>query len=179
MKKTIFFVLLITSVISYGQETKVKSDKNRTEIKLNLYSLSNQAIDFEFERTITSRSSFGLSFFTSLEEDNSIGYENHISAFYRYYLGKKYASGFFIEGFGMYNSVDYVSSVSAIPPLFEIKKGYDSVNDFALGLGVGYKWVSKKGIILQANLSIGRNIFNYDLGEKVVGKIGVSIGYGF
>lgn len=179
MKKTIFFLLLIASVISYGQETTVQSDKNRTEIKLNLYSLSNEAIDFEFERTINSRSSFGLSFFSSLKEDNSIGYEKHVSAFYRYYIGEKYASGFFVEGFGMYNSIDYVSSVSASPPLFEIKKGYNSVNDFALGLGVGYKWVSEKGIILQANLSIGRNLFNHDLGEEVVGKIGVSIGYGF
>ena len=50
--------------------------------------------------------------------------------------------------------------------------------DFLLGLGVGYKWVSKKGIILQANFSPGINLFN-NSPESISGRAGISIGKRF
>jgi hypothetical protein len=177
MKKLLTVLFLCFTMHSFAQEAP---KKNRTEIKFNLFSSIRDAVEFEFERTLNTHSSIGISFFSSFDENNIIGYEKSISIFYRYYLGKKYASGFFIEGFGMYNSADRFVASSFTPPS-TLTRGYNGLNDFALGLGAGYKWVSKKGLVLQANLGIGRNLFNADIGEQneTVGKIGVSIGYRF
>jgi len=79
----------------------------------------------------------------------------------------------------MYHSkYDYQYSTGSPLPTNEV---YKFGNDFALGLGIGYKWVSKKGLILQAHLGAGRNLFNgkKSYGELFPGKAGISIGYGF
>ncbi len=174
MKKAILILLLITSVISYGQEKETKNEKNRTEIKFNVFSLAINSIDFELERTLNDYSSVGMSFKQAFFE----GQTNSISAFYRYYLGKNYASGFFLEGFGMYHSKNDIFSRTfhfGTQDILELR------SDFALGLGIGYKWVSKKGIIIQANLGAGRNLFNgkKSYGELYPGKAGINIGYRF
>lgn len=171
MKKLLIILFLCFTVNSFAQE---KEEKNRTEIKFNLFSIARQSIDFEFERTLNNYSSVGMSF----RQSYSVGHSSDIAAFYRYYLGKKYASGFFIEGFGMYQSnkelVNKTFSFGSLNVL-ELK------SDFALGVGIGYKWVSKNGLILQANLGAGRNLINgkNSYGELHPGKAGLSIGYRF
>lgn len=171
MKKLLIILFACASMTSFAQE---KEQKNRTEIKFNLFSIARESIDFEFERTLNSYSSVGMSF----RQSYSVGQNSDIAAFYRYYLGKDYASGFFIEGFGMYHSkkslVNKTFSVGTLNVL-------ELQNDFAIGVGIGYKWVSKKGLILQANLGAGRNIFNgkKSYGELYPGKAGISIGYRF
>ena len=54
----------------------------------------------------------------------------------------------------------------------------DIANNLLIGLGLGYKWVSKKGVVVQANFGPGINLFddNYD---STSGKAGISIGYRF
>lgn len=156
---------------SFAQE---KEEKNRTEIKFNAFSYAIGAIDFEFERTLNKRSSFGMSFRLAYSE----GQYSEIAGFYRRYLGKNYASGFFIEGFGMYHSkTDIFNRTFHFGTLdvLEIK------SDFAIGVGIGYKWVSKNGLILQAHLGAGRNLINgkNSYGELHPGKAGISIGYRF
>ncbi len=171
MKKLFIILFVSSSMISFAQE---KEQKNRTEIKFNLFSIARKSIDFEFERTLNSYSSVGMSF----RQSYSIGQNSEIAAFYRYYLGKDYASGFFIEGFGMYHSQKSIVNRTFNFGTLDV---LELQNDFALGVGIGYKWVSKNGLILQANLGAGRNIFNgkRSYGELHPGKAGISIGYRF
>lgn len=176
MKRILTIIALFISVISYGQIDNSNPTKNRTEVKFNVFSLSLGAIDFEFERTLNSHSSLGMSFKQAFDT----GQNSEVAAFYRYYFGKKYASGFFIEGFGMYHSkYEYLFSTGSSPST--LNDVYRFGNDFALGLGIGYKLVSKKGLILQAHLGAGRNLFNgkNSYGELFPGKAGISIGYRF
>jgi hypothetical protein len=166
--KKMLFILLLAGVTCYGQTENsfLQPNKNRTEVKVNGFSFAYGIIDFEIERTLNENSSFGVSFFSRFADPDPtyFDYDNGISGFYRYYLSKKYASGLFLEGFGMYHST----------------RGFQNkqLNNFLIGLGIGYKHVFKNGIILQAHFGIGRNLF--DSGQdKINGKMGISIGYRF
>ena len=180
MKKTLF-ILLIVGTTCYGQSKEQPiNDQNRTEVKLNVFSGVLSALDIEIERTLSQRSSIGLSFFTNFknpEDSNEFNNQHSVSAFYRYYMGKKYAQGFFVEGFGMYNTSHYLNPM--IAGNINFRRRYQVVNDFGLGAGIGYKWVSKKGLILQSNFGLGTNLFNSESGESVIGRAGISIGYRF
>ena len=130
-------------------------------------------LEVEFERTLNSKSSFGLSAFTTFDDSGktlSYEYGSGITGFYKYYLGKKYASGLFFEGFGMFHNTRY-------PVINQVNVTKVNSN-LLVGLGLGYKHVLKNGLIIQANYSPGINIFNNKFGSKS-GRAGISLGFRF
>ena len=165
--KKLFFILLLLGNLCYGQLEEISLSKNRTEIKLNALSVSLGTVDVEFERTLNENSSIGVSLFSKFEEDGTytfVDYDGGISGFYRYFFSKKYARGFFLEGFSTFHNTRIKQD--------EIK------NNLLIGLGIGYKHVFKNNIILQAHFGMGRNMF--DTGQETInGKAGISIGYRF
>ncbi len=168
--KKILFILLIAGVTCYGQSNELplnqKFDQNKTEIKLNLFSIASVAIDLEIERTINENSSVGIGFLSTFSDGygfSAFAYDTAFTGFYRRYFGKKYAQGFFLEGFGRYH-ID--------------KRGLNIENNLLLGVGTGYKHVFKNGIILQADFGVGRNVFRGG-GDKFLGKGGFSLGFRF
>lgn len=53
-----------------------------------------------------------------------------------------------------------------------------NVLDFALGLGLGGKWVTKRGFLFEINSGLGRNLFNSSGTEhQMVFRGGISLGY--
>ena len=58
-------------------------------------------------------------------------------------FGKKYAAGFFVEGFGLLSSVKETFLNFGDDVFFN----EDNVTNFALGIGVGGKWVTKRGFL--------------------------------
>jgi len=174
IKKTILTLGLLFTLVSYGQE---KSQENFNEIKLNgLYAVAG-AFEVTYERTLNEESAFGVSFLIPYEsEESSLNY--YLSPYYRFYFGKKYAAGFFVEGFGLLSSEETFNSLISQGSSFISQT--ESALDFALGIGVGGKWVSKKGFIGELNIGIGRNLFNSDqTGTELVGKLGITLGYRF
>ena len=185
MKKTLLvFTLLLTSFYGFSQEEEIKSFDNYekpNEVKINALMLLIGAFEGIYERNLNEESSVGISLFIPYDKDNfgdNINY--YISPYYRIFFGKKYAAGFFVEGFGMLNSThqSYASFDNFIDSTFvEIEE--DKL-DFALGLGIGGKWVTKRGYTFEINSGFGRNLFNsinddYDF----VGKFGFNLGYRF
>lgn len=173
--KKIAIILLFVSSISFGQNSDDIRGKNRYEIKVNGLSVIFKAIDLEFERTINAESSFGVSTFLSFDDD--VDKLKYISPYYRVFFGEKHASGFFIEGFGMLNSQE--EARFTIVGGGNITQIRENVTDFALGIGLGGKWITKKGFIGQVNLGVGRNLFNTDKGDEFVAKLGITLGFGF
>jgi hypothetical protein len=54
------------------------------------------------------------------------------------------------------------------------------VIDMSLGLGLGWKWVTKSGIILEINAGYGKLLFNADKTDHdIVAKFGFQLGYRF
>ena len=120
----------------------------------------------------------GISVNLPFDKDNwDINYA--VTGYYRYYFGKKPAAGFFGEAFGMLNNVDdYV--------YFDEPNNYtwkqETLTDFALGIGLGGKWIAKNGLLLEINAGVGRNLFNNQYDDRdyeLIGRAGITVGYRF
>ncbi|MDT0557950.1 DUF3575 domain-containing protein [Ichthyenterobacterium sp. W332] len=177
MKKYTLFVISCLFIFQSFSQDKLEDDltkRNFNEVKLNALLLVAGSFEVGYERTINEESSFGLSVLVPFDSEIKANIEYYISPYYRFYFGKKYAAGFFLEGFGMLNSTNRNNDL----PLFTTPQS-EFVTDFALGIGVGGKWLTRKGWTGELNLGIGRNLFNSDKGDEIVAKIGITLGYRF
>ena len=175
MKK--LFVLLCLSIFTFGySQDKEKVDFPKNEIKGNALFLVLGAVEVTYER-LNENSGLGVSLFFVSEEDFDASFS--LTPFYRAYFGKKPAAGFFVEGFSMINTgknesdtyYDYNTDTS-----YNVEG--EKYTDFALGFGLGSKWVHKRGFVFEINAGIGRNLFS-DNSPEVVGRGGITLGYRF
>lgn len=179
MKKNFLLVFILFAFCSVHaqNETAANPYQKNNEIKLNLISSLSGAFEVGFERHLNKNSSLGISAFFVYDDTKDKDTNYYISPYYRYYFGKKYASGFFLEGFGMFTSIDGKKIYSADQLTFTENK---DVYDAALGAGLGYKLVTKKGFVFEANTAYGRLVFNADKTDhNQILKLGLSIGYRF
>ncbi len=186
MKKSICFLSIILSVYSLSAQdssTPINgSIEDKNEIKLNALSLVLGAFDVTYERILNEESALGMNVFIPFDDDISTDINFYVSPYYRLYFGKKSASGFFVEGFGLLSSVnvseDFISIGQFDDPI--ITTAEDSGVEFAIGVGLGGKWLTKSGFIAELNLGVGRNFVRLsDSDNTIVGKVGVSLGYRF
>lgn len=181
MKKILLicFGLLIASK-SYAQEPENASENNNSsEVKLNALYLVLGAFEGTYEYLLNEESGIGVSVFLPFDDEINENINYYISPYYRFYFGNKFASGFFLEGFGMLNSVNF--NTYEYDGQDFIVQEQDRNTDFALGIGLGGKWITKRGLLGEINFGIGRNLFNdYEYDEdKIVGKFGITVGYRF
>jgi hypothetical protein len=181
MKKS-YLVLLAIGLFSMSMFSQENAENKNTlenfnEIKINGLFLVLGAFDVTYERTINEESAFGINVFLPFDDEISDDINYYISPYYRFYFGNKYAAGFFVEGFGMLNSTnDYRFSDNGSDPFLQ----KENTTDFALGIGLGGKWITNSGFIGELNLGLGRNLFNNDRYDyEIIGKVGVSLGYRF
>lgn len=180
MKKNFLLAMILFAFYSVNaQNTKTNEDpsERKNEIKLNLIAPLSGAVEAGFERYLNKNSSLGISAFMVYDNTKEDDLNYFISPYYRYYFGKKYASGFFAEGFGMFTSIDGKKIYAADNIAFTEGK---NVYDLALGAGLGWKLVTKKGFVFEANAAYGRLVFNADKTDhNQVIKLGLSMGYRF
>jgi hypothetical protein len=175
MKNYFLTTLILFSIFSIqAQDNNDDTQQNFNEVKFNGLYLVLGAIDVTYERTLSEESGVGISLFLPFDEDINADINYYISPYYRFYFGKKYAVGFFLEGFSLLSSTKEYS-VSFDDAIFT----EDNVTDFALGIGFGGKWVTNKGFIGELNLGVGRNLFNNDTVDDFVGKLAITLGYRF
>ncbi|GAA3596007.1 DUF3575 domain-containing protein [Flavivirga amylovorans] len=188
MKKVLCLLLLLVSYFSFSQEEEnIKSH----EIKLNAFNaIIFKSIDFSYEYLIDSESSIGVSVFFNLhdsddrsfDDDNGPIYNEEfaLTPFYRHYFSNKYAWGFFLEAFGMYNvQKDFDGYYDGSIGQDVFRDG--TSNNVALGISLGGKFVSKKGFAFEFLGGLGRNLSqsNDDIGTELVPRIAASLGYRF
>jgi hypothetical protein len=179
MKKSLLLLCLSLLTLGYSQENE-SAIFPKNELKLNVAFLIAGAFDVSYERIINDETAIGTSLFIAIESE--IENKFMLTPYYRYYFGRKPATGFFAEGFGSINSYES----------YEWKYNYDVNNnyyssseyvkrtDFALGFGLGGKWITKKGFIFEINAGVGRNLFNsQDTDYDIIGRGGISFGYRF
>jgi hypothetical protein len=181
MKKNFLLAMILFACYSVNaQNTKTNEDpsERKNEIKLNLIAPLSGAVEAGFERYLNKNSSLGISAFIVYDHTKDEDVNYYISPYYRYYFGKKYASGFFVEGFGAFTSIDG-KKIYDTPAKLTFTENKD-VYDVALGAGLGYKLVTKKGLVFEANAGYGKLLFNADKTDHtIVAKYGLSIGYRF
>ncbi|UUF15006.1 MULTISPECIES: DUF3575 domain-containing protein [Flavobacterium] len=180
MKKNYLATFMVLSFFSVQAQNEIDSNpyQKNNEVKLNALAPLTGSFEIGYERHLNHKSSLGLSFFKVYDNTNNEDLNYSISPYYRRYFGKKYGSGFFVEGFGMFTSIDG-------------KKIYDSedhstfienpdVYDFALGAGLGGKWATKSGFIFELNIGYGALLFNANKTDhNIVNKIELNVGYRF
>ena len=173
MKKLLFLLCLCCLTFGYGQE---KVDFPKNEIKGNALFLVLGAVEITYERILNEDSGLGVSLFFINEEDFDSSFS--LTPYYRAYFGKKLAAGFFVEGFSMINTGKYYGN-----SVYDPNTGYytyedKKFTDFALGFGLGSKWIHRKGFVFEINAGIGRNLLSNNSPE-VVGRGGITLGYRF
>jgi len=179
MKKFfILFALAFVSLPTFAQDEPDVSLRN-SELKLNALYLIIGALELEYEYILNEESAVGITALVPIDDDiDDINY--FISPYYRWYFGKKRAAGFFVEGFGMLNSVDDEVSFFEQGSDFPVFRS-ERITDFALGVGLGAKFITKRNFIAEISLGIGRNLFDSEDNRdfEIVGKGGIKIGYRF
>lgn len=185
--KMLFFsiVMFFCVMMSQAQNDSLKTTSNagKNEVKLNALFLILGAFEPSYERNLSESSSAGVSLLISLgDQDIDLAYNYYVSPYYRIFFGKKYAGGFFLEGFGMLNSIssEYVNYNTGGSYQYKEK----DITDFALGFGLGGKWMTSGGFVFEVNGGIGRNLFNASASDEydytpIVGKFGFNLGYRF
>jgi hypothetical protein len=175
MKKLLLLFCLTVFTFGYSQD-KDKVDFPKNEIKGNALLLVAGAIEVTYERLINEESGVGVSLFVPYA--NNMDTKFALTPFYRFYFGEKLAAGFFVEGFGMINS--YTQQASSGSFFTSYSGPEKNITDFALGFGLGGKWVTKRGFVFEINGGVGRNLFNSnDADYEIVGRGGITLGYRF
>lgn len=183
MKKLIFGLSFILGTCAAQAqeilETQRKNDILADPVLLIAVPLANVT----YERLISKNKGIGVNAMINLDRQDDRF--SQFSAFYRMYFGKKYASGFFLEGF-----IPVTTEASDI-----YNYQYDDVNGFyytssvtkrnattvGIGFGVGGKWVFKNNLVIEASGGIARRFGDRDkyYYDEVTGKIMGGIGYRF
>ncbi len=140
-------------------------------------------INVSYERILNKDMGVGVNAMIVLDKD--VDDFKQVSPYFRYYMGRKYASGFFFEGFVpvTFQKDDfYGSDYDDITNTYYYSyRGNKTVTTVGIGFGVGGKWVIKDRLVIEASGGIARRFGNgerYDVGE-VTGKIMGGIGYRF
>lgn len=182
MKKLLTIMCFSIVTLGYSQDANEEGLK-KNEIKGNAISLVFGYPEFSYERLLNNESGVGISI--GFAADKNFDTKFTLSPYYRFYFGKKPAAGFFVEGFAMVNSIntgDYYNNYYDTYYEQYYVKG-ESYTDFALGFGLGSKWITKKGFLFEINAGIGRNLLNNEKNDfydhTIVGKGGIVIGYRF
>jgi hypothetical protein len=172
MKKILVLFSLTVFTFGYSQD-KETTYFNKNEIKGNALMLVAGAFEATYERILNEESGAGVSLFVPY--DTTIATKFSLTPYYRFYFGKKPAAGFFAEGFGMINSYEYDNNI-----FYNGNSNTGNRTDFALGFGIGGKWITKKGFVFEINSGVGRNLFNSNNTDyKIVGRGGITLGYRF
>ncbi|WP_339647765.1 hypothetical protein [uncultured Salegentibacter sp.] len=191
MKKLLLLFLVLISSVTFAQDSQNtqttepdKRDITQNELSIGALNLvAFGALDLTYERIIDKNSSWAIEgFLKALDRDN----ENIDDAFYKdfsltgkykYFFGDRYARGFYVHGFGMLSSGEYDDNYVVGPDGYGYYE-YENYTDFALGFGVGGKFVSTGGFFLDLGAGIGRNLLSEN-SPTIVGQFNVNLGFRF
>ena len=146
----------------------------RQEIKLNMgLFLATTTIEASYEYFLTSDTSLGVTAYFDNDKTDFNG-DFGIGPNFRAYFGYGYANGFFAEAFGL-----YYTGQEEIPIDFSGPRDVQ-YNTFALGLGIGGKWVTRsQRLTFEITGGFGRNVNPEDFQDSFMYRLGLSIGFRF
>ena len=191
--RSLLLLCLLVGFQSHAQDDEIKDVPKKHEIKINAFNtIVFKAPEFSYEYLLDSESSIGASLMFNLQDnDENIDGPRYaerfaLTPYYRRYFSSKYAWGFFLEAFAMYNIQEDYDGYYIVNPTTNTSQFVNSnekSSNFALGLSLGGKFVSKKGFVFEFFGGVGRNLItSNDLisdGENIVPRIGASLGYRF
>tara|TARA_S200000501_G_scaffold107131_1_gene100559 strand:+ start:8523 stop:9170 length:648 start_codon:yes stop_codon:yes gene_type:complete len=153
------------------------------EMKLDIIDLLIQpALNIGYEKLNDSYSSYGADIFLNFNNNNatrSWSEKFSLNPFYRFYFLNKTdfgGEGYFAEVFIKFANIEYDRNTYFNDPMpnepystTEVIKAWD----IAPGVGVGKKWVNKKGWTFEYMLGFGRYLFTNSENDDVTGGVNV------
>lgn len=165
MKKIIFSFLLLSSLSISAQK----------EIRLDIAdALVLKSLDLSYEHYITDASSFGVSALFNFEGKGSDFRYNEnqmVTPFFRHYFTTEAMWNFFGEVWMGLNFGEHEVGPSG-------SNTFEKYTDGALGVGIGSKYISDGGFVIDIHGGLGRNLFGSD-SPIIVPRVGVGIGFRF
>ena len=194
MKKQLFLILLTISVIAKAQTKsdaiETESQKSMTELsKKKRHSLSLDVIAGLVFPAFNPRYEYVLNKYSGIGADLNINFDDEngsqilekfsFSPYYRQYFFSKEdygAKGFYGEGFLKFYTYENDTYFFG-DPITNTEAYFET----ALGIGIGWKWVSNSGFFIDINGGLGRNLgFADDPNDRdLTGKFGVNFGWQF
>ncbi len=194
MRKQLFLILLTVSFIAKAQnntDTKqTESQKRMTEFsKAKRHNLSLNVISALVFPAFNPRYEYVLNKHSGIGADLNINFDNEngskilekfsFSPYYRQYFFSKEdygAKGFYGEGF-----LKFYTYVNDISFFLENSINTETYFETAIGIGIGWKWVSDSGFLIDINGGFGRNLGFADGPDErdFTGKFGVNFGWQF
>ena len=164
MKKILLLLSICFASSTYSQQ----------EFKLNITdALALKTLTVSYEYYFNEETSIGISGLFNFEDESSDFRYNEntvITPYFRHYFSTESLWNFFGELFLAYNTGD-----------LDIPQGATSASsysDAALGLAIGYKYISTGGFTVDLHGGLGRNLFSDD-SRVIVPRVGVNIGWQF
>jgi hypothetical protein len=188
MKRIFTILAVFTTLFSLNAQDLNNNQESETHRKNDIVIdpillIAVPMINVSYERLLSKDMGVGVNAMITLSDE--VDDFKQFSPYFRYYMGKKFAQGFFFEGFvpittqkGDYYGINYDDPTNSY---YYIYRGDKSVTTIGLGFGVGGKWIIKDRLVIEASGGIARRFGNgdrYDVGE-VTGKIMGGIGYRF
>lgn len=182
MKKAFLAVTMLLPLFGVKAQNKnniTATFEKKNEVILDLIGPSFSGnINLSYERHLNKNSSLGITFSYIYNNTKEEDMNYYISPYYRRYFGKKYASGFFVEGFGMIHSTDGKKIYDTAEKTTFTEK--PSVINLSIGAGLGWKGVTKSGFTYGANIGMGMTFLNADKTDHDhVAKFSLNVGYRF
>ena len=207
--KNITLLILFFSISVNSQKVQqvevVKNDNQisdffeelgKNELKVDLIDiLSLPAFDITYERIKDPYSSFGVSLFLNVGDNDSASRnwtdKFSLTPFYRFYFFNKKdygGAGFFAEVFTKFSSGKHdIEYYNYNPDPNSPGIGYwetveENFFDIAPGAAIGQKWVNKKGWTFEISGGVGRSLLNKDensMRPELLFRGGFSIGKRF
>jgi len=193
MKNLIPVLFLLISLSSFSQELETENEtiyrrdiaKNELSIgALNLVLAG--ALDVAYERILSPNSSWAIeAFIIALDRDNDdVGYvyskDVSLTGKFKYFFGDRSAWGFYVNSLAMISSGEYGNDDYYVYDEFGgyYRNDLKNYTDFALGFGLGGKFVAKQGFVFDLSAGIGRNLFSSN-SPTIVGQFNANLGYRF
>lgn len=194
-KHALVLLLFFLSFQGFAQEFEeelYQRDLAKNELNLNVLNvLVFGALDLGYERVLDNNTTIGLQLFSKVFNKNE-GEDVDLSEVYAkdFSLTSKFkyffddqatASGFYALAFGMISDGTNEKTIEITDPgtgkTSKVDRDFD-YTDFALGFGVGGKFVAKQGFLLDVSFGLGRNLFNKDSPDIVI-LPAINVGYRF
>lgn len=184
----VWATLSFTSLAAMAQQT----NEEKHEVKLNAFNLIIfKALDVSYEHILNANSTVGLSVLANLQSEPGwlsdiadMPYYNEqiaITPYYRHFFMNRYARGFFLEAFGMYNNQNRYERTFTSGPDDTRHTHLGRSSNFAVGIAVGGKVVSRKNFVFEFFGGLGRNVFQSEpeIATEFVPRVGINLGYRF
>ena len=180
-----WIILGITGMYAQTENPTSTSERKNDVMISPIELIASPLLNISYERLISENSGVGVNgmFYFRDNKDVYDSRFSQISPYYRMYFGKKYAAGFFVEGFvPITNTTDYYSTYTDQPPYYYSNE--ERRTTVGIGVGLGSKWITRNNIIFEISGGIARRFgshkdnYYYD-SDHLTGKGMLGIGYRF